>query len=98
MRSNRSNIPANSNSESTFRPISAFNERHLSSHVASGSVEDLVSVPVICGGSFMRVVMASMEVDAVVGVQARHGEQLGIYKTIATSCIAGVFFCVSLSR
>jgi hypothetical protein len=93
-RSNRSYVPSNSNSKSTFRPISPFNDRHLSSHVASGSLEDLVRVPVIGCGNSVRVVMTSMEVGAVVRVQIRHGEQSGICKRSGASCKERIVFYV----
>jgi hypothetical protein len=77
-RGNASYIPSDANGKSAFRPVSAFNDRHLSSHIASRSVKDLVGMAVVGGGEVVRVAMAGMEVHAVVGVHSRHDERLGI--------------------
>jgi hypothetical protein len=71
-RGNRSFIPSDANGKSTLRPVSSFNNRHFSSHVAPWSIEDLVGVSVIGSGEIVTVAMAGMEMDAIVGVHARH--------------------------
>jgi hypothetical protein len=48
-------IPSDSNSKSTFRPVSSLDYRHLAAHVATWSVEDLVGVSVVCCGVVVRV-------------------------------------------
>lgn len=71
-RNDGSCLPSNANGKSTLRPVSSLNDRHLSSHIAPWSIEDLVGVAVIGSGEVMTVAMAGMEMDAIVGVHARH--------------------------
>lgn len=86
-RNERRFIPSDSNSKSTFRPVPSLNDRHLPSHVTSGSIEDFVGVAVIGRGEIMTMAMRSMEMNAVVGVHSRHDWQVvicrglvGLYK------------------
>lgn len=54
-----SDIPSNANGESSFRPISPFDDGHLPSEIATGAIEDFVVVAVLGG------------VEALVGVGVR---------------------------
>lgn len=71
-------VPSDPNCKSTFRPISSLNNWHLSSHVAPRSIKYLVGMSVISCGKVVRMAMRSMEMDAIVGVHARHDGQLAI--------------------
>lgn len=53
----RGDAPADANSEGSFIPVPAFNDGHLTSHVASWSMEDLVGMAVVGAGSVVGVVV-----------------------------------------
>ena len=48
-------LPSNSNSKSTFRPVSSLDDGHLAAHIAARSVEDLVGVAMVCCGVVVGV-------------------------------------------
>ena len=52
-------LPSNTDSESTFRPISSFDNWHLSTHIAARSIQDLMGVTVVGGWGIVRVSMAT---------------------------------------
>lgn len=79
MKTESKGLPSDTDSESSFIPISPLNEGHFPSHVASRPIKDLVSVPMI-GSS---VIMGIMEVNAV--VRMRHI----LYSDVNMGC-----FCV----
>lgn len=82
IRAIESNIPSNPNCESSLRPVPALDNRHLSSHVAARSIEDLMCMSMVSGGVivgvFMRVLMTTW-----MGMCARHLDalvDLGIWR------------------
>ncbi len=77
-RNERRFIPSDSNSKSTFRPVSSLNDWHLSAHVTSRSIKNFVGVAVIGSGEIVRVAMRSMEVDTIVGMHSRHDGQVSL--------------------
>jgi hypothetical protein len=60
-------IPADTNSEGTIVPVSAFDQRHLTVDVGAWTIEDIVGMAVAVEGVIVGVVNA-----AVVGVRVCH--------------------------
>lgn len=61
-------LPSDSNSESSFRPISSLYNRHFTPHIASGSIEDLMRVSVIRG------TIVGMVVSSIMRMFVRHAD------------------------
>ena len=61
-------LPSNTNCKSSIVPISALSKRHLPTKIATGAVEDLVTVAMFNRGD----AIVGMAMNAVVGMWVRH--------------------------